>query len=192
MHLIASNSLVKPMNTRWCPVFLAACLFFGPGRIAAQEIAQPQPVPLGSPAPSTPRQTSPQNLATTAPLERIETTDGITVEGRIISENPEEVVIQTRIGTFTYQRVDIRQIIRPTPVPPQTPAPQVTPFFNIQATLPSGPLDPLAPPRVPPVYQFALMAFRRVMASMTPQPTQDEAGIQTPSAASSPDPTDPQ
>jgi hypothetical protein len=116
--------------------------------------------------------------------DKIICTDDTIVEGKILSESPEQVVIMTRRGRFTYQRVDIRRIEREPPKATPTPVPVVTPFYDIQKVLPSGPLNPISPPKVPQLHTFALSVIRQTLAAAaasTPAPTPD-AGASTPAA----------
>jgi hypothetical protein len=137
---------------------------------------------LGQGAPPTTSSVVQAPASSSDQMDRIFCTDGTVVEGRIIDENMEQVRIETRRGTFSYQRVDIRRIERAAAKATPSPTPKPTPFFDINRVLPSGPLNPANPPKIPPLYTHAAAALRQAALAAQPPATPTAAPQSTPVA----------
>jgi hypothetical protein len=108
-------------------------------------------------------------------MDRIFFSDGTMVEGRILEDRPEEVRIETKRGTFTFQRVDVRRIERAAAKSSSNGGAAMTPFFDVHRTLPTGALNPAKPPQIPPVYRFAVNALPRRASSVPTRPPAGQA-----------------
>jgi hypothetical protein len=87
--------------------------------------------------------------------------DGTVVEGRIISETPDDVRVETRFGVLTYQKTDLIRIERDVdPASRLTPTPRPLDYSSLVTT---GPVNPDNPPVVAP---FALLASQGITAEM--------------------------
>jgi hypothetical protein len=82
--------------------------------------------------------------------------DGTVIEGNVLMETEDEVKVDTKYGQLIYSKMDLTKIERafqqegvPTPPPAATPTP-----VNYATMVPAGPIDPFAPPVVPPIVEM--------------------------------------
>lgn len=113
--------------------------------------------------------------ASSMAADRLVHTDGTIIEGRILSQSPAVISIETQYGTFKYPMHEITEVIKDKPEPTPTPPPATPTPVNYQTALPRGPINPNAPPSI---QNLVAMAARGI-----PPPGD---GITTPSATPRP------
>lgn len=95
--------------------------------------------------------------------------DGTQVEGKIIYETPDEIRIQTKYGTLTYDRADLAKIQRSPAAGAAATAAAATPTpINLAEKIPAGPINPFAPPAVQPLVQFGARLTSASASAATP------------------------
>ena len=114
--------------------------------------------------------------------------DGTVVTGKITKETPDDVTIETAYGTLVYQKRDLVAIDREPP-PEAKPKVTPTPTPDISTVIPSGPVNPMAPPLVQPLVNrlprstsATLMASTASLQMQAPRPTPTPAPPPTPVA----------
>ncbi|MCX7626207.1 MAG: hypothetical protein N2Z21_08365 [Candidatus Sumerlaeaceae bacterium] len=122
--------------------------------------------------------------------------DGKTrVEGTIVEETAETIVIQTRIHDkpLHFRKADLAQVIRGfDPEAQQTTAPEQPPSYDYRVYVPQGPVDPLRP--VQPIVIAELIRRGLTPPPATPALTRTPAGLAEspspiPSATAAPAPS---
>lgn len=123
-------------------------------------------------------------LATPAMCDKLYHVDGTVVEGKILKATPDEVRIETKYGTLTYNQSDLVKIERDADLAKQqaTPKPSATPL-NLAVQIPAGPVNPFAPPAAPALVQSVA---RLTSASLVPAAAPSHSP--TPAAAATPAP----
>lgn len=92
-------------------------------------------------------------LAASATADKLHHSDGTVVEGKIVGEGPDDVRIETKYGTLTYEKVNLTKIERSSDgSKPATPTPTPANYTNL---IPAGPIDPFAPPKIVPLVQLS-------------------------------------
>ena len=94
---------------------------------------------------------------------RLVHSDKTVIEGKILSETPDKITIETRYGVFAYSPSEIVEITRDQPPPTPTPVAAAPTPVNYQSAIPAGPVDPFNPPKLPNLMEMARQ-------KMTPPP----------------------
>jgi hypothetical protein len=127
------------------------------------------------------------------PKDRLHHLDGSVIEGKILFESPQEVRIETKYWTLTYEKIELARVERgldestkATTTPAVTPVP---PDFS--SFIPAGPVNPYSPPQAPSIAMAAASGItpppqnKQAIPAPSPSPSQ---GMQQMRAAPSPHP----
>jgi hypothetical protein len=85
--------------------------------------------------------------------DRLVLNDGTIIEGKIEAETIDDIRVVTRHGDFTFQKSDLSGIQRDSAK--TVPTTNTAPALNLLKYIPPGPVDPLNPPGIQPLLQFA-------------------------------------
>lgn len=100
--------------------------------------------------------------------DRLYHNDGTTIDGKIQKVTESEITIQTKYGTFTYHKADLRKVERDAPAG-GTPTPMPTPVMNKAIAIPPGPVNPFEPPTVPPLFTLESVTPAAASESLLPR-----------------------
>ncbi len=100
--------------------------------------------------------------------------DGTKVEGSIVSETAEEIILDSKYGKLHFRKADLAQVQRGVdPDAQQTTAPVESPTYDYRVYIPEGPIDPERPAK-------PIVIAELIRRGLTPPPATPTIGGGTP------------
>jgi hypothetical protein len=95
--------------------------------------------------------------------------DGSIIEGQIVDQNADKILIKTKYGTLNYDRSDLVKIERSGSAgTQQTSGTASAGPMNLMQYIPKGPVNPMAPPQIPALFSMAPKPSAAPVAAGTP------------------------